>query len=89
MRGERGTAYNVGSAEEISIAELARRVVEVVAPGAEIHMAQAAAPGTPAARYVPDIERAGRELGLRAWIPLDEAIRRTHAWHLQARFAGR
>jgi dTDP-glucose 4,6-dehydratase len=88
MRGSSGMAYNVGSPREISIADLARSVVGETAPGAEIHIARKAVPGAPASRYVPDTGRAERELGLRAWIPLEEAIRRTHEWHLRAR-AGR
>ena len=36
VRGESGTAYNVGSPHEISISDLARKVVEVVSPGTEI-----------------------------------------------------
>ena len=37
-------------------------------------------PDAAAERYVPDTARAGRELGLEQWIPLDEAIRRTEHW---------
>jgi dTDP-glucose 4,6-dehydratase len=80
MRGEKGTAYNVGSAEEVTIGDLARRVVEVVAPGAEIRMARQPAPGAPAERYVPDVGRAAG-LGLRAWVSLEDGVRRTWGWH--------
>jgi nucleoside-diphosphate-sugar epimerase len=80
LRGERGAAYNVGSAEEVTIRELARRVVEVAAPGAEIRIAREAVPGAPAERYVPSTERAAG-LGLRPWVSLEEGIRRTWAWH--------
>ena len=58
MLGERGTAYNVGSPDAVSIADLARRVVEVAAPRAEIRIAHAAIPGVPAARYIPATDRA-------------------------------
>ena len=84
LRGRSGAACNVGSMEEISIASLARAIAREIAPGAEIRTAHPAVPGAPAARYVPDTGRAGRELGLRAWIPLEEAIRRTHQWHLRS-----
>jgi dTDP-glucose 4,6-dehydratase len=87
MRGQSGAAYNVGSAEEISIAELARTVVRETATGAEIRMAKQPVPGAPAARYVPATDRARCELGLEAWIPLEEGIRRTKAWHLETRGA--
>jgi len=77
LRGAPARPYNVGSPEEISILELARAIAREVAPGAEIRVAQKALPGALAARYVPSVERAERELGLRVWIPLNEAIRRT------------
>ena len=81
MRGQSGVAYNVGSPHEISIVDLARRVAEVAAPGAEIHIACQPVPGAPASRYVPATDRAEKALGLRAWIPLEEGIRRTREWH--------
>ena len=46
MRGESGTAYNVGSPHEISIADLARCVSKVAAPAAEIRIARRAVPGS-------------------------------------------
>jgi dTDP-glucose 4,6-dehydratase len=79
LRGERGAAYNVGSAEEVTIRDLARRVVEVAAPGAEIRIARPPVPGVPAERYVPSTERAAG-LGLRPWVSLEEGIRRTGEW---------
>ena len=84
MRGESGAAYNVGSPHEISIADLARVVAEIAAPGAKIHIAGRPVPGVPAPRYVPSTDRAERELGLRPWISLVEGIRRTCEWHLQS-----
>jgi dTDP-glucose 4,6-dehydratase len=80
LRGESGTPYNVGSDQDVTIAELARRVVDVVAPGAEIHIAQQPVPGALALRYVPATDRAAG-LGLRPWISLEEGIRRTCEWH--------
>ena len=63
--------------------ELAQQVVAVSAPGADIRVARNPAPGAPAPRYVPDTRRAESGLGLRAWIPLEEGIRRTYQWHAQ------
>jgi dTDP-glucose 4,6-dehydratase len=83
FRGATGTAYNVGAAEQISIADLARAIARQAAPGAEIRLARQPVPGAPAARYVPDVGRAGRELGLRPWISLQDGIRRTHQWHVR------
>jgi dTDP-glucose 4,6-dehydratase len=82
MRGEGGTAYNVGSPHEISILDLARKVVEVAAPGAEIRIEREPVPGSIPLRYVPATDRAAR-LGLQPWIPLEEAIRRMCEWHVK------
>jgi dTDP-glucose 4,6-dehydratase len=50
-----------------------------------VKISAALATGAPLNRYVPSVERAGAELGLQAWIPLDEAIRKTLAWQRSAR----
>jgi nucleoside-diphosphate-sugar epimerase len=81
FRGVSNRPYNVGSRQSVSIAELAGAVRRTLAPQAEIQIAQKPVPGQPAARYVPDTARAEQELGLRQWISLDEAIRRTAQWH--------
>ncbi|HEY9076111.1 MAG TPA: NAD-dependent epimerase/dehydratase family protein [Anaerolineaceae bacterium] len=80
LRGESCRAYNVGSPEAISIFDLAHRVRQVLAPGAEVIVAQQATPGAPAPRYVPDIQRAQNELGLSAWVTMEESIQRMAAW---------
>jgi dTDP-glucose 4,6-dehydratase len=81
MRAPSGMPVNVGSPHAVSIAELARRVVEATAPGTEICIAQEQVPGAEPQRYVPATDRAERVLGLRAWIPLEEGLRRTWRWH--------
>ncbi|MGA8029532.1 MAG: NAD-dependent epimerase/dehydratase family protein [Bryobacteraceae bacterium] len=83
IRGESAHPYNVGSGEDLSIAELARLVVEETDCKLPIETAQEPVPGAPPSRYVPSVERAERELGLRPWIGLAEGIRRTYAWNRQ------
>ena len=90
LRGVPGRPYNVGGSEAVSIAEVARAVRAVVAPEADVHLALQAAPDRRPSAYLPDVSRAQSELGLRTWIPLDEAIRRTARFarlSLQDRFA--
>lgn len=73
--------YNVGSGQDRSIREIAEAVARVLDPGMEIQVAQAAVPGTAVHRYVPRVEAAIRELEVPEGIPLEDAIRRTAAWH--------
>jgi nucleoside-diphosphate-sugar epimerase len=78
LRGEPGIAYNVGSDQAISIADLARRVVARIAPEKSVKIL-----GRPddAGRsfYVPDINRA-KGLGLDVWTSLDTSIDRMADW---------
>jgi dTDP-glucose 4,6-dehydratase len=75
---------NVGSARDVSIRELAEIVAATLAPTTEIHVAKQAVPGALPARYVPSVERAEELLGLRETVGLEQAIRRTAAWHTGA-----
>jgi dTDP-glucose 4,6-dehydratase len=76
-----GEAYNVGSDEAVSIAELARTVVEVLGVNSGIEVEQKAVPGAPVAQYVPSIAKAREQLGLRVHVSLRDAIRYTAEWH--------
>jgi dTDP-glucose 4,6-dehydratase len=85
LRAPSGVPFNVGSPHEITIAGLARRVAGVTSPGTEIRVAGTPTPGAAPQRYVPDTARAGLQLGLRAWISLEDGIRRTFDWHARQR----
>jgi dTDP-glucose 4,6-dehydratase len=74
-------AFNVGSDRSISIAELAEAVRQAVNRGSEIRTARKPAPGAVALQYVPSVQRAEQELGLRQYIGLEEAIRKTSEWY--------
>ena len=80
LRGARGRAYNVGSEEEISIADAAKAVAQTAGSGAGVKIARKA-PGGPAERYVPSTERARTELGVTMTVDFETALRRTVAWH--------
>jgi len=73
--------FNVGSGEAISIRDLAKVVVEELDPALDVKVKQAPVEGEPKLQYVPDVTRAEKLLGLRPFIGLREAIRRTAAWH--------
>ena len=81
LRGEPGRPYNVGSDEAHSILQTAQAVNRALGTAVEIHVARQPTPGSGATRYVPDVGRAERELGLAQTVPLEEAIRRTVRWH--------
>ena len=81
FRGPSLQAINVGSDEAISIADLARRITSTLNPDLPVTIAKRPIPGAPPPQYVPSIQRAGDLLGLKPLISLDEAIRRTAAWH--------
>jgi len=79
LRGEKGRAYNVGSDEVISTAQLARRIAAAVDPAPEVTV-QSIQPQGPQNIYLPRIDRARAELNLDVFIPLDDAIARTLAF---------
>jgi dTDP-glucose 4,6-dehydratase len=81
LRGQSARPYNTGSPHPISIGDLARSVAAAV-PGAQVEIAKPPS-GAPPERYIPCTARAQRELGLTAWIDLEEGIRRTLAWNRQ------
>jgi nucleoside-diphosphate-sugar epimerase len=78
------TPVNVGSANDLSILDLARAVVQSLNSPPEIHVAKEAVPGSDVARYVPSVDRARDLLGLKETVDLREAIRRTAAWYVEA-----
>ncbi|WP_374244317.1 NAD-dependent epimerase/dehydratase family protein [Zoogloea sp.] len=77
LQGAHGRAYNVGADRALSIAELAHRVRDTLAPAAAVHIAHGHDDKAARNRYIPSIERARHELALDAWTPLEDAIRLT------------
>jgi nucleoside-diphosphate-sugar epimerase len=78
-------AYNVGSEESVTIADLANRVAKCFQKPLEVHVAKTPVSGSLPDRYVPSTKRAQCELGLKQRIDLETAIRRTIAYHLSIR----
>ena len=76
LRGQRAQAYNVGSDEVVTTAQLARRIAAAVQPAPEV-IIQSVQPQGPQNIYLPAICRARAELNLEVAIPLDDAIART------------
>jgi dTDP-glucose 4,6-dehydratase len=78
--GQSARAYNVGSSTPVSILELAERVSRA-SGGLRIEIARQPVAGALPERYVPCTRRVEEELAVSATVPLDDAIRRTLAWH--------
>jgi dTDP-glucose 4,6-dehydratase len=83
FRAQRLVPVNVGSAEDLSIFELAQAVVQSLNSSVEVHVAKSYDPRIPVARYVPSVNRAKTMLGLDQIVSLQEAIRRTARWHVE------
>ena len=81
FRGKAAHPFNVGSPHDLTIADLAQTVVNVIAPEAAIETTLSPVPGAPPLRYVPYCGRALQELGLSSMINLQDGIRRTVEWH--------
>lgn len=84
LAGVPGRAYNVGSPHGWALADVARAVARAASEPSVVRIAVAPAPGQPPARYVPSVARAETELGLRVWVGLDDAIRKTLDWQRTA-----
>ncbi len=86
-RGTAGRAYNVGSDQPITIADLAHAVARHGRPAPAVRIQRRPEAGQSAQRnrYVPDVSRARDELGLAVEIGLDDAIAHAVACHLERR----
>jgi nucleoside-diphosphate-sugar epimerase len=80
LQGAAGRAYNVGSSDAISIAELALRVSVILGANKPVKIESIDSNIGHRDRYIPCIERAKQELGLQVWTSLDESILRTAAF---------
>jgi dTDP-glucose 4,6-dehydratase len=74
--GEGGNSYNVGSEQGYSIAEIANKVREVLAPKLEVTLLGKSIPQQLASVYVPSTQKA-RKLGLNLGVSLENSILRT------------
>jgi nucleoside-diphosphate-sugar epimerase len=77
-KGEHLGIYHVGTTEEVTIADLARRVARAAGREIELVAGEPAAGGTP--RRCPDISKLAR-LGYKPRVPLDEGLKPTLDWY--------
>lgn len=83
FRGTSCRPYNVGSAKDISIGDLAAVVASCFGDDLEVLIETPTVPEKPAERYVPATGRSSIELGLEETVDLPEAVRRTIGWNSQ------
>lgn len=80
FKGESCRAYNVGSENDVTIAELADTVAKSFHKPVDVRIVRPSVSGRPIDRYVPSTKLARIELGLEQHINLREAIKRTTAY---------
>jgi dTDP-glucose 4,6-dehydratase len=78
-RGQSGRAYNVGSAEEIRIRELAALISQIANRKAKV-VVRGIDTFANLSRYVPSVERISKELGVVQSVTLRQAVLRTSTW---------
>jgi dTDP-glucose 4,6-dehydratase len=84
FKGEAGRPYNVGSDQEITIADLAQTVATTLGgsvaplPPSTLHF------NSHPSRYVPSVDRARSELSLRPHVSLENAIKRVAEFAIKA-----
>lgn len=77
LNGQHGRAYNVGSDEATTLANLATQVNIALNNSSGITVMSPSIDVTERHRYLPDVQRAVTELGLNIWTSLDKAIQLT------------
>jgi len=77
---------NLGNPEEMSLYEMARTIVRIAGSGSEI-VFRGLPPDDPKVRR-PDIALARDVLGWQPQVPVEEGLRRTHAWFERALASG-
>jgi dTDP-glucose 4,6-dehydratase len=83
-KGEPGETYNVGSAVEASIEEIADRVLELTGKPESLKTIVPDRPGHDR-RYLLDSSKIGRELGWEPEIGFEEGLRETVEWYAENR----
>jgi dTDP-glucose 4,6-dehydratase len=79
VHGQPGKAYNVGSENAVSIAELARVTATTIGNGKYKVLGKSLS-GVPPARYLPDTRLIRESFGVRETVDLVTAIQRSAHW---------
>ena len=80
FKGQACHPYNVGSDQEITIADLAHTVASALGGSVEPLPPSTPSFNSPGSRYVPSVERARGELGLEVRIDIARSVAQTASW---------
>jgi len=83
LRGESGRSYNLGNPKAITLKELAEKIMHLSGNEIEINHSRALLKSKPSI-FVPSVDLAQAEMGLRMQFDIDEALSRTIQWYKQA-----
>jgi len=84
LKGQNGRSYNVGSDVPLTIRALAESIQEACGLQAGVDVRQSSCPEKEIEYYVPNIQRAKRELGLDVFTKLKQGMLRTFQHHRKA-----
>jgi nucleoside-diphosphate-sugar epimerase len=79
--GESCVPYNVGSPVPVSILQLAKAIAHIAGGDRKVCVLGKPRRGLAPQSYVPNVEKANRELGLEQLIDIEDGIRRTIMWN--------
>ena len=82
-RGDSFRAYNVGSEEAFTIADIAGEVSKIFSGSVDVRIAQKQVPGQMPERYIPSTRWVQETLNLHQTVDLHNAVRRTIQWNQQ------
>jgi len=80
LRGESGRSYNLGSPIAISLAKLAEKIKHLSGDRVEVNYSRALLKSKPSI-FVPSVELAQSDVGLRMQFDIDSALLRTIQWY--------
>lgn len=85
VSGRSGVPYNVGGERAVSIGELAQTVASVANHTKGVKIKGTPIPGARPSAYLPSLQRTREQLGVNVTVDIEEALRRTLAWHRMRR----
>lgn len=80
LRGESGRSYNLGSPKAITLKELAEKIRHLSGDRVDVNHSRALLKSKPSI-FVPSVELAQTEMGLKIQFDIDTSLSRTIRWY--------